>query len=194
MLLASGGDPRHSAVQRRSRVPCHVMLRSAPNDTFHCGFDTVDRQLQSSLRNRCPDPVSYDTWQLPLQPGVCSKCDHAVAADHYEIVDFRARVHALIQESSKLTPVMSMTSKLWARRLPPADPIPCASTLAPRPLSKWGCPPWPPRDGAHSLSLMLSPWPKAQKPARVSVLTVHYCDNCLLPCNSPVRPRPSAPQ
>lgn len=65
---------------------CDPRTIDSTDDTFHCGFDTVDRQLQSSCEI-VARPRGHDAQRLATAAhGVRSKCDHAVATDHYEIV------------------------------------------------------------------------------------------------------------
>ena len=90
-FVTGAGIDRIATWQRCDQTHVHVDMRTShhgADDAVDGGFHTIDRQLEST-REVIAGTGSYDAqWLAAATDRIRTQCDHAVAADHHQIVVF----------------------------------------------------------------------------------------------------------
>ena len=149
---------RHTRLQRRGQTHINVNMRAAHNradDAVDSGFHAIDRQLKTAGEIIAGTRRHNAQRFTGTAHGIGSKRNHAVAADRHQVVVFVPAIPAFAKESSKLSPVTSITLKPCLRPASCSSSTTCLPTSAPLPLFDVGLPTTATVAFTHDVSLIL---------------------------------------
>ena len=101
-------------------------MRAAHNradNAINSGLDTIDRQFKSTREIVAGTRRHYAERFAGAAHGIGAERDHAVTANHHQVVIFVSTVPGVQQELSKLSPVTSITLKPCLRPASRSRPI-----------------------------------------------------------------------